>query len=117
MLDDYLFIKLNDELNLNNIDTSGKENLIATREPTGTTKKYNMKVLLNVFNSFTKTAIMNTITFKQPLQKLDRISLTLMDLGGNIINNANCEWNVSLHITESINYVASTQIYNTQSNR
>ena len=87
---------------MNRIDTTGKEHLIATREPTGRVKQYNTKVILNTFGNYTQTAIMNSIPFTQPLTKLDRISFTLIDQGGNIINNADCEWNASLHITESI---------------
>jgi hypothetical protein len=102
ILDDYVFIKLNDEFQMNRIDTSGKENLAATREPTGMVSKYNTKLLLTTFGGYAQTAINNPIQFNPPLGKLDRISFQLMDTAGNIINNADCEWNASLQITEQM---------------
>lgn len=102
ILDDYVFIKLNDEFHMNRIDTSGKENLAATREPTGMVSQYNTKLLLTTFGGYAQTAINNPIQFNPPLGKLDRISFQLMDTAGNIINNADCEWNASLQITEQM---------------
>jgi hypothetical protein len=102
ILDDYVFIKLNDEFQMNRIDTSGKENLAATREPTGGVSQYNTKLLLTTFGGYAQTAINNPIQFNPPLGKLDRISFQLMDTAGNIINNADCEWNASLQITEQM---------------
>jgi len=102
ILDDYVFIKLNDEFQMNRIDTSGKENLAATREPTGSVSQYNTKLLLTTFGGYAQTAINNPIQFNPPLGKLDRISFQLMDTAGNVIDNADCEWNASLQITEQM---------------
>ena len=102
ILDDYVFIKLNDEFQMNRIDTSGKENLAATREPTGAVSQYNTKLLLTTFGGYAQTAINNPIQFNPPLGKLDRISFQLMDTAGNVIDNADCEWNASLQISEQM---------------
>lgn len=100
ILDDYVYIKLNDEFHLNRIDTSGKENLSATREPTGQVGGYNTKLLLTTFGGYAQTAINNPIQFNPPLGKLDRISFQLMDTTGTVISNIDCEWNAALQITE-----------------
>lgn len=100
ILDDYVYIKLNDEFHLNRIDTSGKENLSATREPTGQVGGYNTKLLLTTFGGYAQTAINNPIQFNPPLGKLDRISFQLMDTTGSVISNVDCEWNAALQITE-----------------
>jgi len=102
ILEDYVFIKLNNEFHMNRIDTSGKENLAATREPTGGVSQYNTKLLLTTFGGYAQTAINNPIQFNPPLGKLDRISFQLMDTAGNVIDNAECEWNASLQITEQM---------------
>jgi hypothetical protein len=100
ILDSYVYIRLNDEFNINKLDTTGKENLQATREPTGLVGKYNIKLLLANFNGYTNTAIMNPVEMNPPLAKLDKITFQLMDLAGNLINNADCEWNACLNISE-----------------
>lgn len=102
ILDSYVYVKLNDEFNINRLDTTGKENLQATREPTGLVGKYNIKLLLANFNGYTNTAIMNPVEMNPPLARLDKITFQLMDLAGNIINNADCEWNACLNISETL---------------
>jgi hypothetical protein len=102
ILDSYVYVKLNDEFNINRLDTTGKENLQATREPTGLVGKYNIKLLLANFNGYTNTAIMNPVEMNPPLAKLDKITFQLMDLGGNVINNTDCEWNACVNISEML---------------
>ena len=102
ILDDYIYASLNEEFNFNRLDTTGPENLQQTRETTGLVGKYNMKLLLNTFGNYTQTAIMNPIAMNPPLGKLDRISFTLLDMNGNVLNNMDCEWNASLNITETL---------------
>jgi hypothetical protein len=43
---------------------------------------------------------MNPVEMNPPLAKLDKITFQLMDLAGNLINNADCEWNACLNISE-----------------
>ena len=107
ILDDYIYLKLNEEFNLNNIDSTGPENLRATRESTGLVGNYNSKIFLNTFGGFAQTAINNPIPLNPPVSRLDRISLQLFDFRGNPINNNNCEWSCSLHITENFNLATS----------
>jgi hypothetical protein len=107
ILDDYIYLKLNEEFNLNNIDSTGPENLKATRESTGLVGNYNSKIFLNTFGGFAQTAINNPIPLNPPVSRLDRISLQLFDFRGTPINNNNCEWSCSLHVIENFN-IAST---------
>jgi hypothetical protein len=107
ILDDYIYLKLNEEFNLNNIDSTGPENLSATRESTGLVGNYNSKIFLNTFGGFAQTAINNPIPLSPTVNRLDRISLQLFDFRGNPINNANCEWSCSLRITENFNMAAA----------
>jgi len=102
ILDDYVYMRLNEEFNMNRIDTTGKENLQETREPTGMVGQYNMKLLLNNFGGYAQTAIINPVGLNPPLGKLDRISVQILDLAGNVIDNSDCEWNACLQITELI---------------
>ena len=102
ILDDYVYVRLNDEFNMNKLDISGKENLAESREPTGGVNQYNTKLFLTTFGGYAQTAIMNPISFNPPIAKLDKFSFTLTDTGGAIIDNADCDWNATLQITEML---------------
>jgi hypothetical protein len=102
ILDDYVYVRLNDEFNMNKLDISGKENLAESREPTGGINQYNTKLFLTTFGGYAQTAIMNPISFNPPIAKLDKFSFTLTDTGGTIIDNADCDWNATLQITEML---------------
>jgi hypothetical protein len=102
ILDDFLNIKLNPELDMNRMDTSAQENLSVSQEPTGTTKAFFGKILLANFGSYAQTLISNPITFTNPLQKLANFTFQLVSIDGTIVNNTDCEWNAVLQITESL---------------
>ena len=102
ILDDYVYVRLNDEFNMNKLDISGKENLAESREPTGGVNQYNTKLFLTTFGGYAQTAIMNPISFNPPIAKLDKFSFTLTDTTGAIIDNQDCDWNATLQITEML---------------
>ena len=102
ILDDYIYVKLNPEYPINCLDTTGPENLQLTRESTGNVKGYNMKLLLNNFGGYAQTAILNPVVLNPPISRMDKLTLQLVDLNGNPLSNADCEWNGCLQITEAL---------------
>ena len=101
ILDDYITLQLNQEININRVDTGAKEKISATLEPTGETNSYYGKLLLAPFGSYAQTMIMNPIAFNPPLGKLDKLSFTWQDLTGTTIDNSDCEWNAVVQIVEN----------------
>jgi len=102
ILDDYIVLRLNDEFDVNRVDTTAKENISATLESTGQTKAYYGKLLLAPFGSYAQTMIMNPITFNPPLGRLDKLTFTWYDITGNVIDNSDCEWNAVIQIVENM---------------
>ena len=106
ILDDYIVLRLNNEFDVNRVDTSAKEKLSATLESTGSTKAYYGKLLLAPFGSYAQTMIMNPIAFNPPLGRLDRLTFTWYDTSNNtVIDNSDCEWNAVVQIVENIDVV------------
>lgn len=105
ILDDYITLRLNEEFDVNRVDTSGKEKLSATLESTGNTKAYYGKLLLANFGSYAQTMIMNPITFNPPLGRLDKLTFTFYDRTNTVIDNLDCEWNAIVQIVENSDVV------------
>jgi len=102
ILDDYIYLKLNTQYDMNRMDTGGKENLKETTEPQGNILTYNAKLLLNTFGSYAQTIIQNPVYFNPPILKLDKMVFQWFDVVGNQITNAECEWNAAIQIVEEI---------------
>jgi hypothetical protein len=100
ILDDFIRLRLNQEFDMNRMDTGAKENLSQTMEPTGETKAFHAKLLLAPFGSYAQTLISNPISFYPPLGRMDKITFTWVDVTGATINNADCEWNAVISLTE-----------------
>ena len=110
ILDDYIVLRLNNEFDVNRVDTSAKEKLSATLESTGSTKAYYGKLLLAPFGSYAQTMIMNPIAFNPPLGRLDKLVFTWYDSTNSIIiDNSDCEWNTVVQIVENIDIVETIQ--------
>jgi hypothetical protein len=105
ILDDYIVLRLNNEFDINRVDTSAKEDLSATLESTGSTKAYYGKLLLAPFGSYAQTMVMNPIAFNPPLGRLDKLSFTWFDTTNAVIDNSDCEWNAVVQIVENIDVV------------
>ena len=105
ILDDYITLRLNEEFDVNRVDTSGKEKLSATLESTGNTKAYYGKLLLANFGSYAQTMIMNPISFNPPLGRLDKLTFTFYDRTNTVIDNSDCEWNAIVQIVENSDVV------------
>ena len=102
ILDDYIYLRLNPEYDMNRMDFGGKENLRETNEPTGSILGYNAKLLLNTFGNYAQTIIQNPVYFNPPLLKLDKLSFVWFDTAGTAITNAECEWNAAIQIVEAM---------------
>lgn len=100
ILDDFIRLRLNREFDMNRMDTGAKENLSQTMEPTGETKAFHAKLLLAPFGSYAQTLISNPISFYPPLGRMDKVTFTWVDVTGATIDNADCEWNAVISITE-----------------
>jgi hypothetical protein len=98
--DDYIYLKLNQEFNINGLDTGSKENYGETREPTGSTKQYYCKLLLTSFGGNATTFVHNPITFNPPLNRITNLHFQWLDSTGVIINNNDCDWSMTVSITE-----------------
>ena len=99
--DDYIYLKLNPEFNINGMDAGAKEDYATSREPTGSTKQYYCKLLLTGFGGNATTFIHNPITFNPPLNRITNLHFQWMDANGIIINNNDCDWNMTVTLTES----------------
>ena len=100
ILSDYLYLRLSPEYNINTLDITDKEDLKTTRDSTGSIQEYFGKLLLGDFNTFSRTFVSNQVTFNPPIAKLDKLSFEWLTSAGIRLNNSDCEWNLSLAITE-----------------
>ena len=102
ILDDYIYLKLNPEYDMNRIDFGAKENLSQTMESQGQIRGYNGKLLLNTFGNYAQTIIQNPVYFNPSLLRLDKMSFQWIDTVGVPLVNAECEWNAAVQIVEEI---------------
>jgi len=102
IVDDYIYLKLNDEFNCNSIDSTGKEDLSKNRDSFGLTKGYFGKLLLNTFGSFAQTFVQSGKPLPAMIAKMDQLRVSFFDLNGIQINNNDCEFNVVFEITENL---------------
>jgi hypothetical protein len=97
---DFIYLRLNQEFNINRMDAGGKENYREGREPTGTTNQYYCKLLLTNFGGNATTFIHNPITFNPPLNRLTKLTFQWLFPDGTIIDNGDAEWNATVNIME-----------------
>lgn len=97
---DYIYLRLNPEFNINRMDAGGKENYATTREPTGTTNQYYCKLLLTSFGGNATTFIHNPITFNPPLYRLTQMDFQWIDTQGNVLSNIDADWDMTVSLTE-----------------
>jgi hypothetical protein len=97
---DYIYLRLNPEFNINGMDAGGKENYKTSREPSGTTKQYYCKLLLTGFGGNATTFIHNPIKFNPPINRITKLQFQWIDANGILIDNNDCEWDMTVNITE-----------------
>jgi hypothetical protein len=105
IVDDYIYLKLNDELNINNVDISEKENLSQSRETFGSSRRYYGKLLLNTFGNFAQTFVQPAKSLPFPIPKVDKLTLQLVDAYNNKINNDDCEYSVVFEVVEQVDSI------------
>jgi hypothetical protein len=103
IIDDYVYLRLNPELNMNRIDSGAAEDLQVTRESTGQVKAYFGKLLLSGFASNATTIISLPIEFNPPLGKLETLSFQWVNSVGVQLDNTDCEWSCTVNLTEQKN--------------
>jgi hypothetical protein len=101
ILDDYIYLRLNPEYKMNMLDFSAKEDLAITRDSTGQVQYYYGKLLLNNFNSFSQTMVTLPVQLTPAVGKLEQLYFQWTDANGIQINNADCEWSVTVQIVEN----------------
>ena len=110
ILDDYIYLKMNPEYNMNRLDISRQENLAATQDPQAESQLYNCKLILNNFGTYATTFVQNPVLFNPPIGKLDKLTFSWYDTTGALINNAECEWSGAIQIVETQEIVKQTSM-------
>jgi hypothetical protein len=101
ILDDYIFLRLNPQYQLNRMDNTFKENFKITRDPTGQVQNFHGKLLLNNFNTYSQSFIYNNQPFNPPIGRLDQVYFQWVNIVGDTIDNNDCDWSATLVITEN----------------
>ena len=99
----YIYLRLNPELNINSMAVSGKENLADCRESAGQERKAFAKIILNDFGSFSSTAVQRPKEFNPVLGKYEVITCQLVDKYGEQLSSLDCEYDFVLQIDELSN--------------
>lgn len=102
ILDDYIYLKLNVQYDMNKMDFGGKENLKETTDSTGQINGYNGKLLLNTFGNYAQTIIQNPVYFNPPILRLEKLTLQWYDTAGTLITNTECDWNAAIQFVEDV---------------
>jgi hypothetical protein len=97
---DYIYLRLNPEFNINGMDAGGKEDYKTSREPSGTTKQYYCKLLLTSFGGNATTFIHNPIKFNPPINRITNLHFQWIDSKGVVIDNADSEWDMTVNLVE-----------------
>ena len=102
ILDDYIYMKMNDEYNMNRLDISRQEDFAVSHDTQAESRLYNCKLMLNNFGTYATTLVQNPVMFNPPIGKLDKLSFTWYDVTGAIIDNTECEWSGAIQVVESV---------------
>lgn len=100
IIDDYIYLQLNQADNMNRLDICEEENYDRTTEFTGEINRYYGKLLLNGYNQKCTNLVQNSVKFSPPLARLDKFTFTWVDQTGVQLDNADCEWTATATITE-----------------
>lgn len=103
IVQDYIYLRLNPEFEINSLGVSGKEDLAVCQDSAGQGAKYFSKIILNDFASYCRTAVQAPKEFSPVLGKFDKLSCQLIDRNGNAISNVDCEYDFVLEVTEIVN--------------
>ena len=98
----YIYLRLNPEFNMNALSLSSKENLAESRATYSEDQKYFSKIILNNFGSFTQTAVTNPKQFNPVVGRLETLSFQLVNPNGTQISSIDCEYDMVLELSEAI---------------
>ena len=102
IVQNYIYLKLSPEFNINALSLTSKENLGESRATTGEDQKYFSKILLNNFGSFCQAAVTLPKKFNPTLGRIETMSFQLLNPNGTQISSIDCEYDMVLEITEAI---------------
>lgn len=102
IIDEYIYLQMNPEFNMNRLDLTSREDLSKTRDAQGNVNQFAGKLLLTGFATYTTSLVQNGANFNPPIDKLDKLQFTWTDVNGNQVNNFDSEWDASLQITENV---------------
>ena len=103
LVDDYIFLRMNETEHMNSVDHTDLEDNNVIQDSTGQVSHYFGKLLLNHFGCYAQTFIESPKEFQPVLGRLDRLSFEWVDRAGNVLvgpDAATCDWNMTLRITE-----------------
>ena len=107
--DDFIYLRLNPEFNINRMDSGAKENYSQTREPSGITNQYYCKLLLTSFGGNATTFIHNPIEFTPPINRLSQLQFQWIGSDGAVISNFDSEWDMTVNIAERADVIPVQQ--------
>jgi hypothetical protein len=107
IIEDFLYLRLNPEFNLNRISAGTKENYLDSREPSGLTSYYYCKLLLNGYGQNATTFVHSPIVLNPPIARISKLAFQWLDSKGNLLNidSANdSDWQMTVNIQENVSY-------------
>jgi hypothetical protein len=99
---DFIYLQLNPEFNINRMDVGSKERYSTSREGSGNINQYYCKLLLTDFGGNANTFFHNPVTFNPPLGKVSRLNFQWVDSNGLALSNLDADWNMVINITENV---------------
>ena len=110
ILDDYIYMKMNPEHNMNRLDISRQENYSVSHDTQAESRLYNCKLILNNFGTYATTLVQNPVLFNPPIGKLDKLIFAWYDRNGALINNDECEWSGSIQVVETVDVATADSV-------
>ena len=101
-MDDYIYLRLNPEYNMNVLGSTSNEDFTITRDSTGQINNYYGKLLLANFGQYSQTMMQNQAAFNPPISRIDQFLFQWVNEVGEVIDNTDCDWTATLTITENV---------------
>uniref|UniRef100_A0A6C0L947 Uncharacterized protein n=1 Tax=viral metagenome TaxID=1070528 RepID=A0A6C0L947_9ZZZZ len=104
IIDDFLYLRLNPEFNLNRMSAGTKENYLDSREPSALTSYYYCKLLLNGYGQTATTFVHSPIILNPPISRISKLSFQWLDSKGNVLNVSSAtdsDWQMTINIQEN----------------